>query len=575
MIKLINVNKKYRNKTLFEDVNLEIDKAGVYSFVGENGCGKTTLLNIISKFIKVSRGKVINDERVSFLSQTVNLIPHLKIREHFEMFQVDVKYLKKVGLYNKLDSYPSELSQGQKQRVACLLSLYSNASVIVCDEPTSHLDSKSSDIIMKEIIKVSKRKVVLLVSHDNDLINNCSTKILKIENKKLMLVKEKKSNKEILKEKNKKIKLKKYCKKGIKFYKKNSFLFWFICFINFLMLIFSFNFNENINGIVDSSIESSLDYNKFYLKKCKEVERKIKFKVCDNLSEQEINKIKGSNNKVGYNYDLLMNSLYKTNNFNVINTYDCEITNGRYPLLYNEIIASDEHEIGEIITLKTSQIITMDKTDIYNKEIKLKVVGTIKKSILLNKDNYYLDYSLLDDYLKNEYLINNKKTLHDYFVINKFNDYKYVLYFKEIDLAFLNNNNIDYLSSSYEYYESVKDVCEEISDYLFFLNVMVVVFSVYYLYKIIKKKMVLKEDEIKFFKALGLKEKKIIKVMNRENKKIIFNSFVTSLIMETVTYYVIFKDIYINYIAVLLSLYVALYIGNKITSKVVKRRMRI
>ena len=75
------------------------------------------------------------------------------------------------------------------------------------------------------------------------------------------------------------------------------------------MLLCSFNFNESINGVVNSSVNSSLDYNKFYLKKCEEVEKEITFKVCDNLSVTEINEISNSEHKLGYNYDLLMNSL--------------------------------------------------------------------------------------------------------------------------------------------------------------------------------------------------------------------------------------------------------------------------
>lgn len=574
-MKLINVSKKYGKNILFKNVNLEIDRAGVYSFVGENGCGKTTLLNIISKFIKVSKGRVINNNNVSFLSQTVNLIPHLKIKEHFSMFKVDENHLKKVRLYNKLNSYPFELSQGQKQRVACILMLYSSASIIVCDEPTSHLDGKSSEIIMKEILKVSKRKVVLLVSHDNDLINKCSTKIFKIENKELIVIKDDGNNKEIYKEKRKRIKLKKYYKKSIRFYKKNSFLFWLICFINFFMLLFSINFKESINGVINSSVESALDYNKFYLKKCDEVKKEITFKLCDNLNDDEIYKIKNSEHQLGYNYDLLMNSLYKKDNFNVINTTSYVLSEGRYPSSYNEIIANDKYKLGDIITLEASQIITMDKTDIYNKEIELTVVGIVKKSILLNKDNYYLDYNLLEEYLKKEYLMNNKKTLYEYFESNKFNDYKYVLYFKEIDLDFLENNDIDYLSSSYEYYDSIKNISEEINEYLLYLNVIVVFFSVYYTYKIVRKKVFLKEDEINFFKAIGIKENKIINVINRENKKIIFNSFCVAFVIQIIIFCAVFRDLYANFIISFLCLLIMIFVSNRITSKVVKRRFRI
>lgn len=575
MIKLINVSKFYNKRTLFKNVNLEIDKAGLYSFIGDNGCGKTTLLNIISKFIKPSKGRVINKNSFSFISQKVNLINHLNVKEHFQMFKIDVEYLNKIRLYNKLNSYPGELSQGQKQRLACLLSLYSSSSIIIADEPTSHLDSKSSQLIIKELVKISKKKIVLLVSHDLEMIEKYSSKIYKIENNEVKLVKENNVGKEVETEKRKKIKLKKYYKKSIFFYKKINLFFCLIFFITFLLLFLSFNFNDNINYVLNSSISSSLDYNKFYLKQCEEIEKEIVLKKCFNLKKDKIEILKKSEHKIGYNYDLLLNSLFKENKFNVISTNNYKLKEGRYPLKYNEIIANDEHKLGEVITLQSSQVLTLDKTDIYNKTINFEVVGIVNKSFLLGKDNYYLDYNLIEGQLKEEYLINNKKTLFDYFEKSEFNNYKYILYFNGINISFLNENKIDYLSSSYDYFESINYAIKEINKCLVYLNIIVISFSFYYVIKLIKKKMIFKEMEINFLKSMGIKQKRIIEIMYKEQKKLMLICFVNGLIMQVVIFYFAFKSIKINVLAVLLIYFTSIFICKKIVKKHVKKRISV
>ena len=97
MIELRNVKKKYGKRVLFSNVNLKIDKCGLYCFKGENGTGKTTLLNIISRCIKPSRGKVISRFKCcSFVSQKVNLINTMTIREIFKMLRIDCNLLKRI-----------------------------------------------------------------------------------------------------------------------------------------------------------------------------------------------------------------------------------------------------------------------------------------------------------------------------------------------------------------------------------------------------------------------------------------------------------------------------------------------
>ena len=147
MIELINVKKKFKNKVLFENVNIKIDKPGVYSFVGENGSGKSTLLNIICGFVKATSGKVVNKSKgCSYISQEVNLIENMTVKEQFKMLRIDINLLKKINMFSKVDRYPNELSFGMRQRIAVLMGLYSDSCVIACDEPISHLDKYNSNI---------------------------------------------------------------------------------------------------------------------------------------------------------------------------------------------------------------------------------------------------------------------------------------------------------------------------------------------------------------------------------------------------------------------------------------------
>ena len=123
MLELINIEKKYKNKILFQNVNIRIDCPGLYCLVGDNGSGKSTLLNIIGGFIKPTKGKVKKDNKCVLISQKVKLIKTLTIKEHFKMFGLDINLLKKVKLINKENKYPYELSFGMRQRICVLLVL--------------------------------------------------------------------------------------------------------------------------------------------------------------------------------------------------------------------------------------------------------------------------------------------------------------------------------------------------------------------------------------------------------------------------------------------------------------------
>jgi len=577
LIELIDVCKKFKKRILFSNLNLKITSCGVYSFIGDNGIGKTTLLNIISKNIKVNSGKVINTHKgISFVSQKVNLIEHLTVKEHLDIYKIKHSVLKKYNLLSKLNNYPSELSLGQKQRLGCIIGLYCNSSLLIIDEPTSHLDSGNSRLLFEEIKKVSKTKIVLLVSHNIDLIYEYSDLVYKIEDHKLNLIKNNYIDNKKIVEKRTKLKFRKYIKKSLKYNKKINSLFVVIVFaISFLFLLTK-SISSSLSGLIEEEIKYSLDYNKFYLKECDSINKKgVIIKKCSNLSDNKLMLLKKTNHRVGYNLDVVMNTLYDRDNFSVISCDKYTLKDGRYPLKYNEILTNENYRVGDIITIETSKIISYKKTDIYSTTLNLNVVGTIESKHLFEDDKYYLDYDLLSKYLNEQRLINNNIDLFTYFQNLEIDTYKYVLYFDDIDVKLLENNNIDFLSSSYEYYESLKSLNSEIKYYLRYINYFTIPLCLYYFLKLLNKKMASKQKEILFLKANLVNKRTILKLINKEQCILIIFSFILSLLITNVFIYLFLNNISVNIVDLIMVLIFLLLINRLSIKATFKRRISI
>ena len=576
MIELKNVKKKYKNKVLFKDVNIKINSAGLYSFVGDNGCGKTTILNLISNFIKPSSGKVINKIKgISFVSQKVNLLDNLTVKEHFNLFNVDYNLLKKVNLYSKLDKYPSELSFGMKQRIAILLGIYSNSSLIVCDEPTSHLDYHNSLLIMREIKNISRNKIVLLVSHNEKFIKKYSDEIYKIKDQKILKIKEKERVSEVKCNKRKdKNRFNIYLKACLKRNKKTNFTLFVISFFLLFILCLTVNLKQRFSTLINS--DYSLDYNKFYLKECKDVnDEKVVIKKCFNLRTETIEKLKNSGDTISLNYDVLLNDLYNTNKINVVKPNNVILKSGRYPYTYNEVVANDSYMIGDKITLETTKIIKSNKIDIYKSKVVFTVVGIAERVPFIKENKLYLDYDIIEKYLKEQKLINNKITLYEYFNKIDINDYKYVLYFKDIDLNVLKDNNIEYLSSSYDYYQSLIEAFNEIVAIVNGFNFFIILTSFFYFFRLVRKQVKSRANDIEFFKANGVKVRKIIKIFNKESALLLFQAYLSSSLIVFLLLRIVFKEINVS-LTISLGLVIFFLCFNKlIYKKEIKRGLAL
>ncbi|MBP3630674.1 MAG: ABC transporter ATP-binding protein, partial [Clostridia bacterium] len=212
MLELKDIVKIYETKDLkveaLKGVNLKFRKNEFVSILGPSGCGKTTFLNIVGGLDKYTSGDLVingkstkdfNDRdwdayrnhTIGFVFQTYNLIPHQTVLQNVEIALTlsgvskeerkrrAIDALEKVGLGDKIKSKPNQLSGGQMQRVAIARALVNDPDVVLADEPTGALDSKTSVQVMELLKEVAKDRLVIMVTHNPDLANEYSTRIIK------------------------------------------------------------------------------------------------------------------------------------------------------------------------------------------------------------------------------------------------------------------------------------------------------------------------------------------------------------------------------------------------------------
>ncbi|MCH8837832.1 MAG: ABC transporter ATP-binding protein [Candidatus Marinimicrobia bacterium] len=203
MIKLQNVAKYYEmgDNTVkaLDGVNISIEKGDFVSIMGPSGSGKSTGMNLIGSLDLPTKGEIyldkhdishlteseleqIRGKKIGFIFQSFNLIPNLTAKENIMLpmlFQGVAKkgrekkaeeLLNLVDLSDRMDHYPNQLSGGQQQRVAIARSLANDPEVILADEPTGNLDTKTGEMVMNFLEKLNKKgKTIIIVTHDHEL----------------------------------------------------------------------------------------------------------------------------------------------------------------------------------------------------------------------------------------------------------------------------------------------------------------------------------------------------------------------------------------------------------------------
>ena len=169
MVGLININKKYNDKDVLKNINYTFKDKGLYLIKGVSGSGKTTLLNIIARRCNDFKGELIVNGDVFYLSFNNYLIGEFTVKENIELHKcifINFKeYDYRFNIDDLLNKKVNKLSMGEKQRVGIFLALSSNSKIILLDEPLAGVDSLNKKKIIKELKKVSKKRLIILASH--------------------------------------------------------------------------------------------------------------------------------------------------------------------------------------------------------------------------------------------------------------------------------------------------------------------------------------------------------------------------------------------------------------------------
>ena len=186
MILIKDLCKSFGNQLIFKNVDFCINKCGLYGIVGSSGSGKSTLLNIIFKNEAFNSGEVIVDGTMVMIYQNYELIDELNVLSNITLYRKNLYNFKSIindlGLKPMLHHYPKELSGGQAQRVGIARALVCNPDIILCDEPCESLDIDNKIIVMDMLKKLSQDKIVIMVSHDRQIIDEYCDVIYTIEN---------------------------------------------------------------------------------------------------------------------------------------------------------------------------------------------------------------------------------------------------------------------------------------------------------------------------------------------------------------------------------------------------------
>lgn len=220
ILETVNLGKIYGKKQTkvdaLQDVNLKISKGEFVAIVGPSGSGKSTFLHLVGGLERPSSGTIKVDgkdicclsdkelakyrrQKVGFVFQQYNLIPVLSVKENIELplkldnQKIDGNYIndlmKLLGIDDRKDHLPNQLSGGQQQRVAIARALAAKPSIILADEPTGNLDSKTTEEVM-DLLKTSIKKynqTLIMITHNNEIAKKAD-RVISIVDGKLNLL---------------------------------------------------------------------------------------------------------------------------------------------------------------------------------------------------------------------------------------------------------------------------------------------------------------------------------------------------------------------------------------------------
>lgn len=630
LLELKGISKEYaldkdRKFEALKNVNLCFGSSGLTCIKGASGSGKSTLLNLIALLDKPTNGEILfngenilkykekkcnyyRNKEIGILFQSYNLIEDETVLYNIMLPALIGGQKEKnaekdaIELLEKID-FPKEyykkkvslLSGGEKQRVALLRSLINAPYILLCDEPTGALDSNNSRMIMETLKKISHRRLVILVSHNDDLINEFADRIISIKDGQIIddTIIDNEENGTPVQEH-------KIYKKGsisnrftrknlIKRFKRNLFsLFAVSISLTFLFLVFGFSYNAN-NSLLNASL-NQFDIGSSTLSK--ETKNNISGSSLSISQVSRINdsELKGLKNKYP-NFIYMNNYSYFVPSSIPISIQGREISNLTYYPVYsfskpfvsdqlliggrlpknnslNEVVINqsayellkNEHHIEPLN--KTINIIMTLDNNFYSETGQLivdsitykntsRIVGVVKELSFLLTPKVYYSYSALDNYFSS-YVLNNLSTYFDYEYTVKdlvsdassndpISSYSHYLFLKDInDYQHIKeiNDNLDssfsFTNNSYEKYTALSEFSNAISLGLSIFLVIAVIGSILILGIINYSSYIQDLKDSAILTSLGCNKDEITNIFINESLTISVISFALSIIFSLV-----------------------------------------
>lgn len=197
MLEVVGINKKFKDTTALNNINLSFGEKGLVAILGESGSGKSTLFNILTGVVKPDSGRVlydgialntdgkINSRNIfGIIFQDGNLLGGLTVKQNLDICSTDTQkqaeILQDLGIKKYFNTNVSKLSGGEMQRVAIARALLDDSKILLADEPTGSLDEKNGENVMSILKEISSQKLVLVITHNVEFANKYADRIIKI-----------------------------------------------------------------------------------------------------------------------------------------------------------------------------------------------------------------------------------------------------------------------------------------------------------------------------------------------------------------------------------------------------------
>ena len=475
MFKIRNLLKIYsterKKKIILNNINFTLPNKGMYFIYGKSGCGKSTLLNILEGIGEIDNGEVIYDgidlykisnkekeklfkNNFGILFQSFNLIEYLTVIENLDLTMnikgsedenYVIKLLKKYNILNLKDQLVSSLSGGEKQRLSLVRALLNKPQVLFADEPTGALDSTNSYLMLNYLKELSKDILIVIVTHNMDLIKNYSDGNIHIKRGLIDVNYKNKEDKKIIKKENKKSKdyskffLRKKIKKNIKTDIFGAISMFFGTIFVCLFLGFFIGFNKSYDNIQFSYMNynlfsiSQMDYQESgneHINIVRKIRPKLDF-IEEYFCDIENKEILNSYDSIIGNEKFISANNQKIKDFNISFYYEKSDLNYIY---INDIFLNEfpfmKNMIGSQIDVnikKELSIFNFEKNEFIKDDFEFEegfVLKEIKNEfIYLNSKKVYLPYKYFTSFLLNYYPTNyNKDVLGKKNLYNIIND---------------------------------------------------------------------------------------------------------------------------------------------------------